>query len=88
MRGVERRGTAGVECGGGHNTIVLGDDWNDKKNERKWGRGLKWTKLYGKMQQPAKSQRLQWGVPIEEAQLGWSAGVDVNPSFGVMIGTK
>ncbi len=47
MRGVERIGTAGVERGGGRNTIVWGDDWNDKKIERKWGRGLKWTKLFG-----------------------------------------
>jgi hypothetical protein len=86
MRGVERRGTARVEHGGGCNTIVLGDDWNDKKIERKWGRGLKWAKLYGKMQQPAKSQSLRWGVPIEEALLGWIVGVDIVPLFGATIG--
>jgi hypothetical protein len=31
MRGVERGGMAGVECGGGRSTIVWGDNWNDKK---------------------------------------------------------
>ncbi len=31
MRGVDRRGTDGVERGGGHSTIVWGDDWNKKK---------------------------------------------------------
>ena len=45
MRGVDRRGTAGVERGGGHSTIVWGDDWNDEKIEGKWGRGLRWPKL-------------------------------------------
>ena len=59
MRGVDRRGMSGVERGGGHSTIVWGDDWNDKKIERKWGRGLKWPKLHGKTQQPAKSRRSQ-----------------------------
>ncbi len=34
MRGVDRSGTSGVERGGGHSTIVWGDDWNDKKKER------------------------------------------------------
>jgi hypothetical protein len=43
MRGVDRRGTVGVERGGGQSTIVWGDDWNDKKIERKWGHGLKLT---------------------------------------------
>jgi hypothetical protein len=57
MRGVDRRGTSGVERGGGHSTIVWGDDWNDKKIERKWGLGLKWPKLHGKTQQPAESWR-------------------------------
>ncbi len=34
MRCVKRRGTAGVECGGGCSTIVWGKDWNNKKRER------------------------------------------------------
>ncbi len=59
MRGVDRRGKAGVECGGGRSTIVWGDNWNDKKIERKKGHGLKWPKLHGKMQPPAKSWRSQ-----------------------------
>ncbi len=37
MRGVERGGTAGVECGGGHSTIVWGNDWNDKKKREEMG---------------------------------------------------
>ncbi len=45
MGGVDLRGKARVERGGGRNTIVWGDDWNDKKIERKWSSGLKWPKL-------------------------------------------
>ncbi len=63
----------------------FGDNWNDKKIERKWGRVLKWSKLYGKMQQPAKSRRSRWEVPIREARLGWSVGWDVVPFFGATI---
>jgi hypothetical protein len=59
-----------------------------KKIEGKWGLGLRWLKFYGKTQQPAESWRSQWGVLIEEARLGWSAGGDVVPSFGATIGTK
>ncbi len=40
MRGVDRRDTAGLEHGGGHSNIVWGDNWNDKKIERKWGHGV------------------------------------------------
>ena len=70
MRGVDRRGTSGVERGGGHSTIVWGDDWNDKKIERKCGHGLKWPKLHGKMQQPAESQRSRWGILTEDIRNG------------------
>ncbi len=57
MKGVDRRGMSRVEHGGGHSTIVWGDDWNEKKIERKWGHGLKWPKLHGKTQEPAESRR-------------------------------
>jgi hypothetical protein len=87
IRGVDRRGTAGMERGGGRGTIVWGDDWNDKKIERKWGHGLKWPKLHGKTQQPAESRHSRLGVLIEEARLGWSVGGGIVPSFGATIGT-
>ena len=57
MRGPERRGTAGVECGGGVVTLLGATIGTTKKIEGKWGLGLRWPKLYGKMQQPAKSWR-------------------------------
>ncbi len=56
-----------------------------QKIEREWWFGLRWPKLHGKMQQPAKSQRSQCGVLIEEARPGWSVGGDVVPSFGATI---
>ncbi len=87
MGGVDRRGTVRVERGGGRRPILWGDDWNDEKIEGKWGLGLRWLKFYGKTQQPAESWHSQWGVLIEEARLGWSAGGDVVPSFGATIGT-
>ncbi len=58
-----------------------------QKIEREWWLGLRWPKLYGKMQQPTESWRSWWGVLGEEPRLGWSVGGDVVPSFGAMIGT-
>ncbi len=58
-----------------------------QKIEREWWFGLRWLKLYGKKQQPAKNWRSQWGVLIEEARVGWSTGWDAIPLFGVTIGT-
>ncbi len=58
-----------------------------KEIEWKWGLGLRWLRLYGKTQQPAESRRSRWGVLIEEARLGWSAGGGAVPSFGATIGT-
>jgi hypothetical protein len=58
-----------------------------RKIEREWWFGLRWLKLYGKKQQPTENRRSRWGVLIEEARAGWSAGGDVVPSFGATIGT-
>ena len=58
-----------------------------RKIEREWWFGLRWLKLYGKKQQPTENRRSRWVVWIEEARVGWSAGGDVVPSFGVTIGT-
>ncbi len=37
MRDIDRRGTAGVECGGRRCPIVWGDDWNDENNRGEMG---------------------------------------------------
>ena len=59
MRGVDRRGMAGVERGGDVVPLFGATIGTTKKIERKWGHGLKWPKLHGKIQQPAKSWRSQ-----------------------------
>ncbi len=56
MRGPERRGTAGVERGGGVVPLLGATIGTTKKIEGKWGLSLRWPKIYGKTQKPAESR--------------------------------